>query len=165
MVKQKNFHLALDVAKIFKENDIPIQMDIYGDGPLLNELNVYAKQIDVSERVNFMGYSKEIDLLLPTYDVFLLTSLWEGFGNVIIEALAAGLPVVLSDCPGGPRFIVDSDEIGVICSYNPKEMFEMINFQVAFNNEEKVRLRRQRACDFSIEVTGKKYLTEIKNLV
>ncbi|MCL1112986.1 glycosyltransferase [Shewanella basaltis] len=165
LVKQKNYKLAFDVVKVFQDFNIPVIYDIYGEGPLQNDLVDYCSSIGISSSVNFKGFSENIKKILPYYDVFLLTSLWEGFGNVIVESLAAGLPVVLTDCPGGPRFIVESDDIGSICTFCPEEIFDMINLQIQLDNPERVLQRKLRANDFTIETSGEKYFNEIFGLL
>ena len=60
-------------------------------------------------------------------EVFLLTSRWEGFGNVIVEALATGTPIVSSSCPGGPKYILNDDKfIRKVISRDPSDYAKAI---------------------------------------
>lgn len=83
-------------------------LDIVGQGPLLRELQELASRLNVSDRVRFLGLVPNIAEIMDRYDGFVLSSAWEGFGLVIVEAMAAGLPVVVTDA-GGPSEIIGHD--------------------------------------------------------
>lgn len=68
-----------------------------GDGPLRQQVESLAQDLGIRDRVLFTGYYEDIPKLLRAMDVFLFPSLWEGFGNVVTEAIVAGVPVVVSD--------------------------------------------------------------------
>lgn len=71
-----------------------------GDGPLRPELEALAKALGVADRVRFMGRIAEIPAVLAASDVYVQPSRFEGFGLAVGEAMASGLPIVLSDGPG-----------------------------------------------------------------
>lgn len=83
-------------------------LDIAGQGPLLPELQELAARLGVSDRVRFLGLVPNVAEIMDRYDGFVLSSAWEGFGLVIVEAMAAGLPVVVTDA-GGPSEILGHD--------------------------------------------------------
>jgi len=68
-----------------------------GDGPLKSEIEKMAKDFGLADRTIFAGVRNDIPVVLAAMDVFLFPSLWEGFGNVVTEAIVSGLPVVVSD--------------------------------------------------------------------
>lgn len=80
---------------------------IAGDGPLRAELECYALSLGIAEFVHFLGHRSDIPQLLQALDVFVLPSLWEGLPYAILEAAAAGLPVVVSDIPGNRDVVED----------------------------------------------------------
>lgn len=80
---------------------------IIGEGPLKNELKNQARQLQISEKVIFTGFQSDITSWLYTFDVFVLASLNEGMGRVILEAMSCGKPIIASRTGGIPELIVD----------------------------------------------------------
>jgi len=72
---------------------------IVGDGPLRNETEALAASLGLTKRLRFLGERKDIPELLASFDAFVLSSDYEGFGLAAVEAMAAGLPVFLADIP------------------------------------------------------------------
>jgi len=73
------------------------------------ELRAYAARRDVAEQVDFEGFRGDVASLLQEIDVLALPSLWEGFGLVLLEAMAAGRPVVASAVGPIPEVVVDGE--------------------------------------------------------
>lgn len=84
---------------------------ILGDGPLRARLESEARELGLSESVRFLGWRNDMETLLPGLDLFCLASLWESFGYVLLEAMAAEVPVVATRVGGIPE-VVDSEERG-----------------------------------------------------
>jgi len=107
------------MARIVLENSEPgsLKFVVIGDGDLRNELERYAQQSGIAENVVFTGESDDVFPLLQTMDVFVMTSLYEGLSNAIMEAMLAGLPVVATDV-GGNRELVINGETGFLCPSN-----------------------------------------------
>ncbi len=101
---QKNHTLLLQAfAKLDCDN---CRLLIVGKGSLLKELTELAVSLKIAHKVNFTGFQSDTVSLLNNSDCFVLTSNFEGFGNVILEALNCGLPIISTDCPYGPREIL-----------------------------------------------------------
>lgn len=79
-----------------------------GDGKLLNELKNMASRLGIEENVKFLGWRPDVAEIISTFDIFVLPSLNEGMGRVLIEAMALGKPIVASDVGGIPDLVVDS---------------------------------------------------------
>jgi glycosyltransferase involved in cell wall biosynthesis len=88
-----------------------------GDGPLRAELQKLARELGVADRTRFLGYVADVPGLLARADLFALTSLNEGLPLSILEAMAAGLPVVASRVGGTPEIVVDG-ETGLLVAPN-----------------------------------------------
>jgi glycosyltransferase involved in cell wall biosynthesis len=82
---------------------------IFGDGPLREQLVAEAMRLGISPAVRFLGWRADLDSLLPGCDLFCLPSLWESFGYVLLEAMAAGLPIVTTRVEGIPEVTGDGD--------------------------------------------------------
>jgi glycosyltransferase involved in cell wall biosynthesis len=110
---QKNYLFLLEAFKQLK--GFPVRLDIYGEGPLKGELQ---QVIDRSQLpVRLMGRCDQVEVALQNYDVFVMASLYEGFGISLLEAMASGLPVLVSDIPvfrevtkGNALFFVTSSQ-------------------------------------------------------
>jgi glycosyltransferase involved in cell wall biosynthesis len=83
-----------------------------GEGSSRSELEALARQLGVVEQVRFLGLRRDIPEILRALDIFVLTSAYEPFGNVVIEAMASGLPVVCTAVDGVPELV--TDDTGVL---------------------------------------------------
>lgn len=85
------------------------QLLIVGDGPAYGSLRAWAEQIGLAPRVVFAGMRRDVAGLLPLMEIFVLPSLYEGFGIAILEAMAAGRPVVATAVGGIPEVVVHGE--------------------------------------------------------
>lgn len=95
--EQKN-HINLIRAMEGVEKNIHLLL--VGDGPLRNNIKSEVKKLGLEENIHFLGVRNDVDRLLKSSDIFILPSLWEGFGLVAVEARAAGLPLIISNVCG-----------------------------------------------------------------
>jgi glycosyltransferase involved in cell wall biosynthesis len=92
----------------------PSQLLILGEGGERAALEALAVSLGIRNDVHFLGYMENPLPIMRRAQVFALTSTEEGFGNVLVEALAAGAAVVATDCPHGPREILRDEEFGML---------------------------------------------------
>lgn len=92
---QKNFGFLLDAFQNLPEG---ISLDIYGDGPLRMELDAKLTG-SLTKRVRLMGRHSAIEKVMPQYDLLVMPSLYEGHPVALVEAMAAGMPALVSDIP------------------------------------------------------------------
>ena len=113
---QKNHKLFLDMAKavLALRSGEDIRFIIVGGGPLQGDLEKYAKYLRIEDRVTFTGERSDVWALLRDMDIFVMTSLYEGISNAIMEAMLMGLPVVATDV-GGNCELVTNGETGFLC--------------------------------------------------
>lgn len=109
--RQKGFDVLLRaLADLRQRRDA--RLLILGEGPLRADLERLAADLGVTESVWLPGFRPNPGTFLQHAHAFVLSSNWEGFGNVIVESLAAGVPVVSTDCPSGPSEILESRTYG-----------------------------------------------------
>lgn len=85
---------------------------LVGDGPERGALEALAAELGVLERIQFVGFQPEPYAWVKSCDVFVHTALYEGFGNVLLEAMACGVTVIATDCDYGPREIIEDGVSG-----------------------------------------------------
>ena len=114
LVKQKD-HFTLIKAFAETNKKVPSQLVILGEGPLKDELMQLSQTLNVNERVHFLGFQDNPYIYFHKANLFVLTSIHEGFSHVIAEALACGTPVVSTDCKSGPSEVLDKGKYGMLC--------------------------------------------------
>ena len=100
--------LLLATAEL-KRKMPPIRLLLVGDGELRESLDRQSHDLGLSDTVIFAGLRTDVPDILATMDLFVLPSLWEGMPNVVLEAMAAGLPVVATAVGGTPELVVDGE--------------------------------------------------------
>lgn len=111
---EKGLELFLQTAaEILKQRDNFIFI-IIGDGPEEIKLKNLAQELGVGEYVRFLGVRRDIPDLLPIMDIFLFTSLFDGFGITLLEAMAMKVPIVAVRCQGGISEIIQHGYNGII---------------------------------------------------
>ena len=113
LVVQKNHSLFLRAAAELVRRQADVRFTIVGDGPLRDTLEAEARQLGIGAQVTFAGERSDVDAILRAASLFWLTSRWEGMPNVVLEAMASGVPVIATDV-GGTRELVRSGTDGVI---------------------------------------------------
>jgi L-malate glycosyltransferase len=113
--KNKNQSMLINsFVKVFKDNE-DVKLTIVGEGPDYDNLNNLIIKLDMTKRIKLYGRAnrEEVKELLQSSDAFVLSSQYETFGVVVIEAMACGLPVVATKC-SGPEDIIRNDSIGIL---------------------------------------------------
>ncbi|MCE3221733.1 glycosyltransferase [Vibrio diabolicus] len=155
---QKDYFLMLQAIEQLTKVRRDFVLDIYGDGSLLHDLQQYCSKNGLTNYVNFQGYSECIEDELLSSDLFLLTSHWEGFGNVLVESLSTGTPIVSVECPGGPRFILEKHDLIKLTSRDPQDLSNQIDYLLSSNPcQSQTNSLRDLSCKYLAEVVCKKY--------
>ncbi len=94
------------LIRAFKGVSMEAKLVVLGKGPLESRLKGLARDMGIADRISFLGEVRNIFPYLKAADCFVLTSLFEGYPNVLIEALSQDMPVISTDCMSGPREIL-----------------------------------------------------------
>ena len=124
IVPQKNHRLLFEGFALFAREHPGYLLLVVGGGSHLEEIEAYAKNLGISDKVKFLGYQKEIFHYLGIADFFISTSLIEGFGITHAEALAAGLPVLTTKTAGPDEMIQEGINGFFIPAYTKESVAE-----------------------------------------
>ena len=151
--QNKNHRTVIRALSQMEETDICY--GICGRGESRKELEKLIEKEGLADRVKLLGYRKDIEEILPAADCFLFPSRREGFGMAAVEAMAAGLPLITSDCRG-TREYMRNGRTGIVCRKNRPESYIQAIRQL--KNDPEIRRRmgrtsRKRARSFSADAT------------
>lgn len=168
LVPVKDHKSLLDGFKLLSQRLPDVELVIIGDGTLKSELTAQAAQLQVDSRVKFLGSRRDIPELLSQLDIFVLCSIDEGMPISLLEAMAAGLPVVATKV-GGIREIVVENKTGLLIQpQNPQALADAI-YKILTDSplarsmsQEAVRIVAER---FSIKKMTEGYTSLYENLL
>ncbi len=153
LVNAKGFSYLIEAVKLINSKT-PLRLLIMGDGVLKEELKKRAEEIGIKDKVDFLGVKKNPFAYMTRCDLFVLPSLYEGLPNVLVEAMALGLPVISTDCPHGPNEIIEDGRNGILIPVgNPEAISEAV-LRVLGDTHLRERLKveaKRRAKDFSLD--------------
>jgi glycosyltransferase involved in cell wall biosynthesis len=152
---QKGFDTLLRAVALL--NDERTRMVLLGRGPETESLRSLADDLGISARVDFTGFVDNPFKYMANADVFVLSSWYEGFGNVLIEAMATGCPIVSTDCPSGPSEILDGGTYGHLVPVRDPERLATAIDDVLTDPPERTPLVT-RADEFSIPRITEEYV-------
>ncbi len=109
LVKQKGQYRLIQLARILKDKGHKFKILIAGDGALHHELITYSRKMGMENEVVFLGFVDDIKGFMQSLDIFLLPSLWEGFGYVMTEAMVCRKPVIAFDLSSNPEIVVHGE--------------------------------------------------------
>jgi glycosyltransferase involved in cell wall biosynthesis len=135
----------------------PVRLLILGKGEARAGLEALAAELGVSEDVALPGFLPNPYAFLARCDAFVLSSRWEGLPTVVIEALACGAPVVATDCPSGPREILEDGRLGRLAAVGDPAGLAMA-IEATLDSPFDRDAGRRRAADFSVAHATRRYI-------
>jgi glycosyltransferase involved in cell wall biosynthesis len=142
----------------------PVRAIILGDGPLLEDLKREALDLGIGEHVAFPGFVENVTVWFERAAVFALSSKWEGFGNALVQALAAGCSIVSTDCPNGPSEILEGGKYGRLSPVGDANAFAEA-LEAALAQPFAADQQRARAREFTVTKSADQYETLFRSLV
>lgn len=116
---QKNVRLLFDSLKLLQ---IPWRLDMFGKGYDLAKVKHYAQKLNIAEKITWHGWLPDPWEKIRQADALLLSSNYEGFPMVLVEAISRGLPVISTNCPTGPQDIINQKN-GILTPMNDATAF------------------------------------------
>jgi len=159
---QKNFPLLI---RAFAQlpTTLNAKLTILGEGPLRLELEELIAQLKLDRCVSLPGFFLDPAPWFRTADVFVLSSSWEGFANVLVEALDFGVPVVSTDCRSGPAEILDNGSYGRLVPVGDASALAAA-IQASLEETHDQEALRSRAKDFSVPRISDQYLAYFRSM-
>jgi glycosyltransferase involved in cell wall biosynthesis len=153
---EKNYPLLLRALVELRRN-VPASLLIVGGGSLHAELQREVAALDLQDAVVFVDFVNDVWPYYRSAELFVLSSDIEGFGNVLVEAMHAGIPVVTTDCPSGPREILDDGRFGTLVPCGDEDALAQALADGLIRPVDPAVLRR-RAAELSGEVAIDKHV-------
>lgn len=151
---QKDFATLLKAMVCVRDRLPDAHLLLVGDGDLKPELVSQARSLELAQTVTFAGHRTDIPEILSAVDLLVLPSLWEGLPNALLEAMAAGLPVVATAVGGTPEVVVDGVTGFLVPPRDPQALADAI-LRLLRDPELRQRMgeagRARVAAHFSIE--------------
>jgi glycosyltransferase involved in cell wall biosynthesis len=134
-----------------------VRLVILGEGPEEARLRSLAAELGMAEDLRLPGFVENPYAYMARAGVFVLSSAWEGFGNVVAEALACGCPVVSTDCPSGPGEMLAGGRYGRLVPVGQAEVMAAA-IDAALDDPGDPAARKARAAEFSVDAAVRRYL-------
>ena len=154
-IKEEKFHLLtaaeingnknyIVVLKALERlSDLPVCYSICGRGELRGELEKYVAEHDLSDRVKFLGYRYDMEMVLQSADAFVFPSKREGLGMAALEAMASGIPVIATDNRGTREYV--SEDTGYLCPPDDPDAFAAAIRDLFSSPDKKIKMGRRAA--------------------
>jgi glycosyltransferase involved in cell wall biosynthesis len=128
---QKGHTVLLKAAAELSRRSIPVELLWVGTGSLQNSLEIEAASLGVSENVHFLGHRDDVEKILAASDIFVLPSLYEGIPVALLEAMAAGKPIVATDIKGNRELVKNGVDGFLVPEQNHLDLAEAIATLIA----------------------------------
>ena len=160
---QKDFPTLIKAFAMVRQKR-PVKLVILGDGEERPRLEALVKKLGLENDVWMPGFVDNPFTFMAKVSVFVLSSAWEGFGNVLVEALACGCPVVSTDCPSGPSEILEGGKWGKLVPVGDHEKLAEAILETIENPPDREKLK-QRGMDFHIDKIGNQWLDLVNEFI
>ena len=137
LANQKRFDRLIEAFSIISTKFPIWHVDIYGDGQLHDNLENQIKELGLSNRVIIHHFTSNIIVEYQKSQFLVLSSDYEGFGLVVTEAMACGIPVVSTDCPFGPSTIIDDGQTGLLSRMDASDLAKKMEWMIVHETERK----------------------------
>lgn len=158
LVKAKDYPCLLGAFKMVLRKK-PCKLVILGEGEERQKLENLSRDLSISENIAFLGFQKNPFKYMAKSSVFVLSSVREGFGNVVVESMALGVPVVSTDSVG-PKEIIENNKNGILVPLDDENLLAEAMLKILENPDFARKLSEEglkRSQDFTIEKGAEEY--------
>ncbi len=135
LTKQKNFYLLIDAFYQFNKINDNYKLYIIGEGEEKKKIISRINQLKLEHKIILLGFKRNVYKYLKNSKAFILSSLWEEMGFVIIEAASCNTLIISSDCPNGPREFLNNGDAGYL--FNNNSVNDLVQNLIKFDKDEK----------------------------
>lgn len=156
LTEQKDYPTLMRAFKLFQNSRPDFRLQIVGIGNLESELKLLARELGIEESIDWIGKVSDPSEYMKNWNLFVLTSLYEGFGLVLLEAMSAGIPIVASDNSAIPE-VLGEDFIGLAKTSNSHDFFSKFEeLQDVPNREVALQQQKQSLLKFDSRFMAQK---------
>jgi len=158
--EQKGYHVLLDALKHVVVRHNNVYLVLIGSGPLEDRLQTQVRQMGLSSVVYFLGNRCDVERLLPSFDLFVSSSLWEGLPTVILEAAAAKVPIVATTVSGTVEILEHGRSGFLVPPGDSSKLAEAILYMLSHPLEAQrmaTRAHQHVKARFSVERVAREY--------
>lgn len=169
LTEQKAYDLFLEAAALVKAHLPEVYFLLVGDGPLAADLQKQAEELGLSPHITFAGARADVEELLQIMDVFVNSSRWEGLPTVMLESMAARIPVVATDVSGNRELARDGENGRLVPPNDPSALAQAVQEMLELPSDQR-QIMCQTAFDlvkdnFSIIQIAKQHETLYSRLI
>ncbi|MFD2514252.1 glycosyltransferase [Pontibacter locisalis] len=148
------------LMECFAEANFKTDYSLYilGSGPMEERLNKKISELGLEKKVKLLGFVKYPQTIIKNAEVLILNSNFESFGNVLVEALALGVPVISNDCDYGPREIIEHGTNGLL--YDKRKEGDLTRVLEEFVNTDNLRCHLKQNTPYRIDRFNSKKITK-----
>lgn len=167
LVSQKRFDRLIDAFALIANQYPEWYVDIYGEGELRTVLEQKVLSNGLSGRINVYNYTSDMVSEYMKSQFLVLSSDYEGFGLVIVEAMACGIPVVATNCPHGPSEIIKNGVTGLLTNLDANDLAGQMEWMMSHQEERRimgVKAHEAAAC-YRKDYIMKKWVSAYESVV
>lgn len=162
LAHQKNFVRAVEIMELLK--DYNIRLYILGEGEERQKLELLIKKLDLENKVFLLGRKKNPYFYMKKADLFILSSIVEGFPNALLEAGYCGLYSICNNCLGGISEIIEENVNGNVIDFNNKELVKSKILEKIYIKHDSERIKKSIVDRYSKEIIIRKYQKFLKDI-
>ncbi len=167
LVEQKGYPYLIDAFALVRKDVPDAELWILGQGPDRPEIEKQIADLSLGESVRLLGFRDNPFRYMAAADLFVLSSIFEGFGNVVAEAMACGTAVVSTDCPYGPSEIISDGVSGLLVPTRDPPALAAAMVRVLKNPKLRAKLAKEgklRSRDFDASAITQRYAQVFEEL-